>query len=400
MRMSDLAASPTRRGVRVLRLFSRLNVGGPSVHVILLTAGLRDRGYETRLVIGRESPREGNLFDLAARKGVSWTALPGLGREVRPWDDVRALVGLFRLMRRYQPDVVHTHTAKAGVLGRLAARAAGVPVVVHTFHGHVLRGYFGALATGFYRALERRLAAVSDAVVAVSEAVKRDLIALGVAPEAKIRVIALGLDLEPLTGALPRGSLRGEASVAPEAPLVGIVGRLAPVKDVASFLRAAASVAEAEPAARFAVVGDGEERGRLEEECRRLGLGARVHFHGWRRDMAEVYGDLDVVVNCSRNEGTPVALIEALAAARPVVATRVGGTPDLLGEGRRGMLVPAGDPAALAAAILETLRSPGPAGTRAREGQAYVLVHHSARRLLDEVDALYRELLSRCAAAA
>ena len=275
-----------------------------------------------------------------------------------------------------------------------------MPVVVHTFHGHVLRGYFGALATAFYRGLERRLASVSDAVVAVSEAVKRDLVALGVAADAKIRVIPLGLDLEPLATALPRGSLRGEARVAPAAPLVGIVGRLAPIKDVDSFLRAAASVAEVEPAARFAVVGDGEERPRLEAECRRLGLGGRVHFHGWRRDMAEVYGDLDVVVNCSRNEGTPVALIEALAAARPVVATRVGGTPDLLGDGRRGLLVPAGDPSALAAAILETLRSPGPAAARAREGQAYVLVHHSARRLLDDVDALYRELLSHRAAAA
>ena len=400
MRTDDLAASPARRGVKVLRLFSRLNVGGPSVHVILLTAGLKDRGYETRLVIGQESPREGNLFDLARRKGVAWMAMPGLGRAVQPWDDLRALVGLFRLMRRYRPDIVHTHTAKAGVLGRLAARAAGVPVVVHTFHGHVLRGYFGALATAFYRALERRLASLSDVVIAVSDAVKSDLVALGVAGDAKIRVIPLGLDLEPLTAALARGSLREEAGVARGAPLVGIVGRLAPIKDVESFLRAAAEVVEALPAARFAVVGDGAERTLLEDECRRLGLAARVHFHGWRRDMAEVYGDLDVVVNCSRNEGTPVALIEALAAARPVVATRVGGTPDLLGDGRRGLLVPAGDPSALAAAILETLRSPGPAAARAREGQAYVLVHHSARRLLDDVDALYRELLSHRAAAA
>src|SRR5438552_175952 len=281
MRTDDLAASPARRGVKVLRLFSRLNVGGPSVHVILLTAGLKDRGYETRLVIGQESPREGNLFDLARRKGVAWMAMPGLGRAVQPWDDLRALVGLFRLMRRYRPDIVHTHTAKAGVLGRLAARAAGVPVVVHTFHGHVLRGYFGALTTAFYRALERRLASLSDVVIAVSDAVKSDLVALGVAGDAKIRVIPLGLDLEPLTAALARGSLREEAGVARGAPLVGIVGRLAPIKDVESFLRAAAEVVEALPAARFAVVGDGAERTLLEDECRRLGLAARVHFHGW-----------------------------------------------------------------------------------------------------------------------
>jgi len=397
--MSDLPAPPARRGVRVLRLFSRLNVGGPSVHVILLTAGLKDRGYETHLVIGQESPREGNLFDLAALKGVAWVALPGLGREVRPWRDLRALLGLYRMMRSFRPHIVHTHTAKAGMLGRLAARVAGVPVVVHTFHGHVLRGYFGPLTTAFYRAVERRLGASSDVLVAVSDSVKRDLVALGVAPAAKIRVIPLGLDLEPLVGVLPRGSLRGEAGVPESAPLVGIVGRLAPIKDVGTFLRAAAAVRAAVPAVRFAVVGDGEERGRLEAERARLGLEDCVFFHGWRRDMAAVYGDLDVVVNCSRNEGTPVALIEAMAAGRPVVATRVGGTPDLLGDGRRGLLVPPGDAGALATGVVDALRRRDPVLARAREGQAYVLAHHSSRRLIDDVDALYRELLSRPAAA-
>ncbi|HEY2946150.1 MAG TPA: glycosyltransferase [Vicinamibacteria bacterium] len=397
--MTDLEAPPARRGVRVLRLFSRLNVGGPSIHVILLTAGLKDRGYETHLVIGQESPREGNLFDLAARKGVDCVALPGLGREVRPWRDLRALLGLYRMMKSFRPHIVHTHTAKAGMLGRVAARVAGVPVVVHTFHGHVLRGYFGPLTTAFYRAVERRLGASADVLVAVSDAVKRDLVALGVAPAAKIRVIPLGLDLEPLAGALPRGSLRGEAGVPEEAPLVGIVGRLAPIKDVGTFLRAAAAVRAAVPAARFAVVGDGEERGRLEAERARLGLADGVFFHGWRRDMAAVYGDLDVVVNCSRNEGTPVALIEAMAAGRPVVATRVGGTPDLLGDGRRGLLVPAGDADALAAGVVEALRGSDAVLARAREARAYVLAHHSSRRLIEDVDALYQELLSRPVAA-
>ena len=397
--MTNFPAPPARPGVRVLRIFSRLNVGGPSVHVILLTAGLKDRGYETQLVIGQESPREGNLFDLAARKGVACVAMPGLGREVRPWRDLRALLGLYRMMRTFRPHIVHTHTAKAGMLGRLAARVAGVPVVVHTFHGHVLRGYFGPLTTAFYRAMERGLGASSDVLVAVSDAVKRDLVGLGVAPDAKIRVIPLGLDLEPLAGALPRGSLRGEAGVPGDAPLIGIVGRLAPIKDVGTFLRAAAAVRAAVPAARFAVVGDGEERGPLEAERARLGLEGCVFFHGWRRDMAAVYGDLDVVVNCSRNEGTPVALIEALAAGRPVVATRVGGTPDLLGDGRRGALVPPGDAAALAAGIVDALRGSEPLPARVREGQAYVLAHQSARRLIDDVDALYQELLARPAAA-
>ncbi len=218
--------------------------------------------------------------------------------------------------------------------------------------------------------------------------------ALGVAGADRIRVVPLGLELEGLTRELPRGRLREASGVAASAPLIGMVGRLVPIKDVPTFLRAAALVHEGRPDSRFALIGDGEERAALEEECCRLGLDGVVTFHGWRRDIEGVYGDLDVVVNSSRNEGTPVALIEALAAARPVVATRVGGTPDLLGDGARGLLVPAGDPEALAAAILETLRSPDAARERARAGRAHVLAQHSASRLIADIDALYRELLA------
>jgi len=379
--------------IRILRLFSRLNIGGPSIHVILLTSGLRDRGYETRLVVGREAPHEGNLLDLAAAKGVTCVSLPALGREIRPLSDVRALFALYRMIREFRPDIIHTHTAKAGVLGRVAGWLAGVSVIVHTYHGHVLRGYFGPLRTAFFRGVERALGLLSHALVAVSESVREDLVSLGVATSSRIRVIPLGLELSPLAGDLPRGDLRRAAGVLDTVPLIGIVGRLVPIKDIPTFLASAILVRQALPEARFAVIGDGQERSLLEGECGRLGLSEIVHFHGWRRDMRGVYGDLDVVVNCSLNEGTPVALIEALAARRPVVATRVGGTPDLLAEGRFGHLVPPGDPESLAGAILETLRSPDEAGRRAREGQAHVLSHHSAERLLADLDTLYQELL-------
>jgi glycosyltransferase involved in cell wall biosynthesis len=390
--MTEASGAGAGGGLRVLRIFSRLNIGGPSLHVILLSAGLRPLGYDTRLVVGRESPREGNMLPLAAEKNVLCESMDGLGREIAPLSDLRALAGLIRLMRAWRPAIVHTHTAKAGVLGRLAARAAGVPTVVHTYHGHVLRGYFSPARTALFRWLETRLAAAADALVAVSESVKQDLVALGIAPSEKIRVIPLGLDLAHLAVELPHGGLRGEAAIPVDAPLVGMVGRLVPIKDVPTFLRAARIVRETRPEARFALVGDGEERPALESLCRELGLSGKATFFGWRRDLAAVYGDLDVVVNASRNEGTPVALIEALAAAKPVVATRVGGTPDLLGEGERGRLVPPGDPESLARAVLEALEGSEAARRRAQAGREYVLARHSSDRLVRDVDALYRDL--------
>jgi glycosyltransferase involved in cell wall biosynthesis len=390
--MTEASSAGAGGGLRILRIFSRLNIGGPSLHVILLSSGLRPLGYETRLVVGKESPREGNMLPLAAEKNVVCESMVGLGREIAPLSDLRALAGLHRLMRTWRPAIVHTHTAKAGVLGRIAARTAGVPTVVHTYHGHVLRGYFSPTMTAFFRWLETRLATAADALVAVSESVKQDLVALGIAPASRIRVIPVGLDLAHLARRLPRGGLRREAGIPEGTPFVGMVGRLVPIKDVPTFLRAARVVAEAIPEARFALVGDGEERAALESLSRELGLDGKAIFFGWKRDLAAVYGDLDVVVNASRNEGTPVALIEALAAAKPVVATRVGGTPDLLGEGERGRLVPPGDPESLARAVLETLEGSEASRRRAQAGRDYVLKRHSSDRLVRDVDALYRDL--------
>jgi len=354
-------------------------------------------GYETRLLVGHTSEREGNLHDLAEASGVRCVRVKGLGREVRPLADLLVLGRLYRAIRHFRPAIVHTHTAKAGFVGRVAARLAGVPVIVHTFHGHVLRGYFGAIKSGLYRLVERILARHTHVLLAVSEAVKGDLVSLGVAPADKIRVLPLGLPLTPLATDLPRGRLRSAHGIPDDAPLIGVVGRLVPIKDLGTFLDAAQRLRRHDASAHFALVGDGELRGELEARVRALGLQDHLHFCGWRREMREVYGDLDVVVNCSRNEGTPVALIEAMAAGRPVVATEVGGTPDLLGHGKRGVLIRAGDAAALADAIEDALRSPVP--ERLDEARRYVLKQHSVDRLLSDVDRLYRELLAEAAPA-
>lgn len=381
--------------MRVVRVLSRLNVGGPAVHVLLLSAGLDQRGYHTELIVGRETAAEGNMQHLATELGVTAKCLPALGREIRPLSDLRVLFALRRSIRRFRPHIVHTHAAKAGLLGRLAARSARVPVVVHTFHGHVLRGYFGPLKTALLRWLERRMAPLSDMLIAVSESVARDLVSLGVADRERFRVLPLGLRLEPFTALPPKGALRAAAGFDADCPLVGIVGRLVPIKDLSTFLEAAVIARKSLPKLSFSVIGDGQERSLLEKHAARVGLApGHLHFHGWHDDLRAVYGDLDVVVNCSLNEGTPVALIEAMASGCRVVATAVGGTPDLLGQGRFGSLVPPGDPPALAAQMVDVA---GPGAQQAREraqaARRHVLHEYSSERLVADMDALYRELL-------
>jgi len=377
-----------------LRIIARLNIGGPAIHTILLTAGLNDQRFESTLVTGVEGRYEGNMLDLAAAKGVKPIIIPQLRRNVDPIGGLVTLFKLYRLMRRQKPHIVHTHTATAGLLGRLAARLAGVPVIVHTFHGHVLRGYFGPILSEGLVWMERFLARLSDRIVTVSEGQRRELAGYGVAPLEKITVVPLGFELESLLACEShRGELRRELGLADDNKLVGIVARLVPIKNHRLFLQAAQVVAEAVPQARFLVVGDGELREELEAYACDLGLDGKILFTGWRRDLARLYADLDVVALTSINEGTPVSLIEALAAGVPVVATAVGGVPDVVVEGGTGYLVEVGDVKGMAAAIIELLRNPERAKEMGMAGRKAVYPKFSAQTLIANVEGLYAQLL-------
>lgn len=380
--------------IRVLRIIARLNIGGPAIHVALLTAGLQDAQFESRLVAGQIGPDEGDMADYARSLGVEALIIPSIGREIAPLDDIRAILALLRLMRDYRPQIVHTHTAKAGLLGRVAARLAGVPVVLHTFHGHVFYGYFGPLKTRFFILLEQISALFSDRILTISEGLRGDLLRYHIAGPEKIDVIPLGFDLQPFLDLdARRGEFRRELGVSTEQPLIGIIGRLVPVKDHVLFLEAAARLAAIKPAARFAIVGDGEERAMLEAFVEKLGLREQVIFAGWQREIMRVYADLDLVVLSSRNEGTPVSLIEAMSSGVPVVATAVGGTPDLLGQGRYGRLVPVREAQALAEAMRETLDTDR--RTQVAEARAYVLARFGSERLLADMRGLYLDLLRK-----
>jgi len=382
--------------IRVLRIIGRLNIGGPAIHVVNLTAGLDPARFEQLLVVGSENHAEGSMLDFALSHGVQPTVIPEIvtAFNLAP-RDAKALIKLFTLMRLERPHIVHTHTAKAGFLGRLAARLAGVPVIVHTFHGHVLHGYYRPVKNALLRRVEQSLVWFTDRLVTVSEQVKNELIGYGIAKAEKITVVPLGFDLEPfLDSHTQQGEFRREMRLSDEIKLVGIVGRIFPIKNHALFLAAAAQIAALEPTARFVIVGDGVLRPALEQQARRLGIADRVLFTGWRRDLPRIYADLDLLLVSSDNEGTPVSAIEAMAAGCPVVATRVGGLPDLIEDHKTGRLVPPRTPEALTNAVLALLHGSQMARELGKNGRDSVRHRFTVQRLLSDMDDLYTQLLT------
>jgi len=322
-----------------------------------------------------------------------YTLVQPLRRETDFVADARAIRALTGLMRSMRPDIVHTHTTTAGGLGRIAARRAKVPVVVHTFHGHVLSGYLSGPQTKALTAAERFLAHRTDALISVSTRVRDELLALGIGRPEQWRVVPLGLELGDLLGGPAEPApARAALGLPADGPLVGIVGRLAAIKDHDTFLAMAARLAASRPDVAFVVAGDGALRGSLETKAREL-LGDRVRFLGWVTDLPVLYGALDVVVLTSRNEGTPVALIEAGAAARPVVATDVGGVAEVVRDRETGFVVPPGDAEALAGRVGQVLDEPNTARALGLAGRAWVRERFSAERLVEDLAFLYEDLL-------
>jgi glycosyltransferase involved in cell wall biosynthesis len=380
-----------------VRVIARLNVGGPALHVTYLTEGLASRGYETTLVAGDVARGEESMERIAQSAGVEVVRLPGLSRELSPVRDLVAAFQLARIIRKVRPDVVHTHTAKAGAVGRAAALVAGRqrPVVVHTFHGHVLRGYFGELGSRVFRAIETTLALMSDRLVAVSPEVRDELVSLRVAPAAKFEVIRLGIDLEPrvrFDGDVTE--VRRRLGIGPDVFLVGWFGRMTAVKRTDDLLTTLSALRALGVEAMLLLVGDGDDRERLEERAHELGLARSCLFLGYQDDVAPFYASCDAVILTSANEGTPVTIIEALAAGKPVVVTDVGGVSDVVEDGVTGYLVPPGATDLLAERLQAIAADPVAAGDIANAGREAVIRRYAVSRLVDDVDGLYRRLLT------
>jgi len=400
--------------MKILRIIARLNVGGPARHVVWLTEGLKPAGFETLLVAGVVPPGEDDMTYVAAASGVKPFTMSQMSREISV-KDALTIWKLFRLMRRERPDIVHTHTAKAGTVGRLAGmmyRAVSPRRCrfVHTYHGHVFHSYYGKFKTSLFLAIERFLARfATDRIVVISEQQRREINEVfRVGRRAQFAVIPLGIDLSAFTaGSDRRGRLRKELNLSDDEILIGIVGRLTEIKNQRLFLEAAALLKKTTSSkVRFVIIGDGNLRRDLEAQAKSLSLEKRVLFLGTRNDPEHFYPALDIVALTSLNEGTPLTLIEAMANARPVVATAVGGVVDLLGPStvpaerahgyqvcERGISVSSGNAEAFAHALARLIEDAELRDELERRGLEFVTQNYGKERLLKDVAELYRELM-------
>lgn len=407
--------------MKILRIIARLNVGGPARHVIWLTKGLQSYGYETALVTGVVPAGEDDMNYFAESAGIQPLLVRQMSREIS-FRDLLAVWKLYLIMLREKPNLVHTHTAKAGTAGRVAGMMyrwltprtlIGKPRAcrfVHTYHGHVFHSYYGPLKTRMFLMIERALARLAtDRIVVISEQQKEEINQrFHVGKSAQFAIVPLGIDLSQFADYDERrGQLRHEFGIGDDVVLVAIVGRLTEVKNHEMFLRAAAKLIEMHSGperVQFLVIGDGKLRPQLESKAAELALKDQVKFLGTRNDPEVFYPAADVVALTSRNEGTPLTLIEAMANARPVIATAVGGVIDLLGaeaskqDGyavcRRGISVPSGNVDAFARGLERLMRDEPLRRKLGQEGRQFVERHHGKERLFRDLASLYSEVLA------
>ena len=404
-----------RKRIKVLRIIARLNIGGPAIHVHLLTKGLDAEKFEPVLVSGKISPQEGDMSYLFDSYDKSPTIIPELQREISLRMDLKAFRQIFNRLLKERPDIVHTHTAKAGSSARLAVLMYNFICekkvrTVHTFHGHVFEGYFSRAKSLMFVWIERFLARLTNMIIAISETQKRDLLEkFQIAPAQKIRTVELGFDLRPFLGSkMLKGQFRRSLGINDNTLLIGIIGRLVPIKNHMMFFEAARVFLEENPGvhARFVVVGDGELRDELEAYCQELGLASHVVFSGWMRNVPLVYADLDMLALTSTNEGTPVSIIEAMASSVPVIATDAGGVMDLLGppdgipssDGfvvcERGMLCKKNDASGFAKGLKHLMEGDiREKQKRMMRARSFVKGRFSEKRLLHDIESLYLDLM-------
>jgi glycosyltransferase involved in cell wall biosynthesis len=394
---------PPMKRIKVIHVITRFDKGGSAENTFLTVRGLDKDLYDVLLVAGSshesvmgEDERNAVDHNLSEAKasGVRIMTIGSLVRNVRPFKDIVALRTMAALFRKERPDIVHTHTSKAGILGRWAAWMTKVPVIVHTPHGHVFWGYFNRISTFFFLFLERWSARITDKIIALTEQEKRDHLHFNIATEDKFDVIHSGVDLDKfLRVTADPLQIKKRLGVPAHVPIVGTIGRLTRVKGHRYLIEAAQDVLKEYPEACFLFLGDGELLQELHSLATERGIGDRVIFLGWRPDVADILSIFDIFVFPSLNEGMGKAVVEAMALGKPVIASRVGGLVDLVHEGRNGILVPPADAGALACGIKSLMGDPEKRIQSGREGMA-LAPRFGSDSMVSKIDSMYRNLMS------
>lgn len=390
---------------KILRILNRLIIGGPSLNATLLSKHMAP-DYETMLVIGGKDDHEQDAMHLAENLGIEPVVVPSMKRDINLSEDRKAYNDIKKLIKDYRPDIVHTHAAKSGAIGRLAASACNVPTIVHTFHGHVFHSYFGKVKTNAFIQIERYLARKSSGIIAISDIQKNELGSIyKICPEEKIKVIPLGLDLDKFqeNTAAKRKAFRAQYLIKDDEIAIGIVGRIVPVKNHSLFVSAIAKLmAQSNKKLRFIIIGDGDMRPQMENELAAESIdysyfpehprAAKAICTSWLTEMDIVFSGLDIVALTSHNEGTPVSLIEAQAAGKPVVSTNVGGVADVVLEGITGYITPPNDATAFCAALLKLTENDERRTNMGYAGVQNVQSRFSYQRLVSDMGAYYESL--------
>jgi glycosyltransferase involved in cell wall biosynthesis len=393
---------------RILRILNRLAVGGPVLNACYLTKYMHPE-FDTLLVVGEKEDHEQSAEYLASQLGIKYVTVKGMGRAINPASDYFAYRELRKLIRSYKPDIMHTHAAKPGALGRLAASAEKVPAIVHTFHGHVFHSYFNSAKSKFFIHTERYLGKKSNAIIAISEQQKKELAKdFKIAPEEKFRVVPLGFDLDRFrtNQEEKRGKFRREFNVGDDEIAIGIIGRLVPVKNHYLFMKAIKHVFDrTNKKVKAFIIGDGETRKDLENVANEVKISfstehSTEHTHplvftSWRSDVDYINAGLDIVCLTSFNEGTPVSLIEAEAANKPIVSTRVGGITDIVQEGQTALLANVQETEKFCQHLLQLVEDDELRYRLGVNSHNYVMQRFSYQRLVKDMSELYYELLER-----
>jgi glycosyltransferase involved in cell wall biosynthesis len=393
---------------RILRIINRLNIGGPTYNVAMLTKHLAPQ-YETLLVAGMKDDTEADSAYILQNLGITPHYLPNMYRNIHPIHDIPSYQQICQLIRDFKPDIVHTHAAKAGALGRLAAHRCKVPVILHTFHGHVFHSYFGAAKTQLYIEIERYLAKRSSRIIAISEGQKRELSQeYRICPASHINVVPLGFDLSKFQTdqAQKRSQFRQQYQLHDDEIAIGIVGRLVPIKNHALFIRAFQQVyQQTQRRIRAFIIGDGELRNELQQialepiaqptRAQSQIQQAPIVFTSWITDIDRAYAGLDIVALSSLNEGTPVSLIEAQAAGKAIVATDVGGVRDVVKSGHSAFISPSKQIDLFAQHLLQLVENAELRHSLGQNGKQQVLDKYSYQRLVNDMSNLYEQLLAK-----